>query len=181
MTFSVSDKQTWFVISPPILFIIRLPLFVFPSLSVIDTYRQASYAAGLASVMMSALIPEWLLDNGYSHIRQALVIISLLADVFIGSHGEGWIDWVNRWAEERGRWRCDIKRSMSAFWKMLFSVILKQHYVFANRLGKRQDGMALISNTISQSLLLSQIKRNKCTWCCSIWASSRYRKNNALH
>lgn len=133
---------------------------------------------------MSALILEWLLDNGYSHIRQALVIISLLADVFIGSHGmDWWIDWVNRWAEERGRWRwrCDIKRSMSTFWKMLFSVILKRHYAFANRLGNRQGGMALISNTISQSLLLSQIKRNKCTRCCSIWASSRYRENNMLH
>lgn len=83
---------------------LSLSLFVFLSFSVIDTYRQASYVVGLASVMMSALNLEWLLDNGYSHVGQALVIISLLAAIFIGSHGEGWIDWVNRWAEELG-WR----------------------------------------------------------------------------
>lgn len=91
-----------------ILFTLCRSLFVFLSFSVIDTYRQASYVVGLASVMMSALILEWLLDNGYSHVGQALVIISLLAAVFIGSHGEGWIDWVNRWAEERGCWDEDV-------------------------------------------------------------------------
>lgn len=138
----------------------------------IDTYRQASYVVGLASVMMSALILEWLLDNGYSHVGQALVIISLLAAVFIGSHREGWIDWVNRWAEERGWWDEDVilKDPWALSGKCFFLSSWNGIMFLQTDRGGRHDGMALISCTISQSLLLSSIKWNR--W---IRASAQYR------